>query len=81
VVDCASGAQQLYRCRFILDAPVKEIGSLNGVTINTVARRVILNSDETVLDTLRRIQFDQTEIRKHENITLADLLSDGIYCR
>jgi hypothetical protein len=49
-----------------------------GITINTVARRVILSPDATVLETLRRIQLDQIEISKHENITLADLLSEGI---
>jgi hypothetical protein len=48
------------------------------VTINTVARRVTLNSDDTVLETLRRIQLDQNEISKYDHITLADLLADGI---
>ena len=48
------------------------------MTINTVARRVILNRDATVLETLRRIQFDQNEISKYDHITLADLLSDGV---
>jgi hypothetical protein len=48
------------------------------MTINTVARRVILDPEATVIETLRRIQFDQSEISKHEHITLADLLSDGI---
>ena len=62
----------------VLDAPIKDIASLTGVTINTVARRVILNRDSTVLETLRRTQFDQNEISKYDHITLADLLSDGI---
>ena len=48
------------------------------MTINTVARRVILNSDATVLETLQRIQFDQNEISKYDHITLTDLLADGI---
>ena len=51
---------------------------MTGVTINTVARRVILNRDSTVLETLRWTQFDQNEISKYDHITLADLLSDGI---
>ena len=51
---------------------------MTGITINTVARRVILDPEATVLETLRRVQFDQSEISKHEHITLADLLSDGI---
>jgi hypothetical protein len=37
-----------------------------------------MNPDATVLETLRRIQFDQMEISKHENIALGDLLSEGI---
>ena len=61
-----------------IDAPIKDIASLTGVTINTVARRVILNLDATVLEALRQTQFDQNEISKYDHITLADLLSDGI---
>jgi hypothetical protein len=60
------------------DAPIKDLGALTGVTINTIARRVTLNSDVTVLETLRQIQLEQIEISKYENITLADLLSAGI---
>jgi hypothetical protein len=56
------------------DAP----SALTGVTINTIARRVTLNSNSTVLETLRQIQLDQIEIGKHENISLADLLAEGI---
>jgi hypothetical protein len=61
-----------------LDAPIRDLGTLTGVTINTIARRVTLNSNVTVLETLRQIQLDQIEISKHENISLADLLSEGI---
>src|ERR1700684_3987045 len=62
----------------ILDAPIRDINSMMGITINTVPRRVILNPDATVLDTLRQIQLDQIEISKHENIGLADLQSEGL---
>jgi hypothetical protein len=61
-----------------LDAPIWDLASLTGVTMNTIARRVSLNSDITVLETLRQIQLEQIEISKYENITLADLLSAGI---
>jgi hypothetical protein len=61
-----------------LDAPIGNLGTLTGITINTVARRVTLHSNVTVLETLRQIQLDQIEISKHENISLADLLSEGI---
>ncbi|KAF8575295.1 acetyl-CoA synthetase-like protein [Ramaria rubella] len=60
------------------NAPIKDIGSMTGITINTVARRVALNPDATVIETLRHIQSDQIEIGKHEHITLADLHSEGI---
>ena len=63
---------------FVLDAPIKDIGLITGVTINTILRRVILNMDSTVLETLRGIQHEQVEISRHEHITLADLLSEGI---
>jgi hypothetical protein len=62
----------------ILDASIRDLASLTGVTINTIARRVTLNSDVTVLETLRQLQLDQIEISRYENITLADLLSAGI---
>lgn len=51
---------------------------MTGITINTIARRVVLNSEATVLDMLRQIQFDQIEVSKHEHITLADLQSEDI---
>ncbi|KAF8584770.1 acetyl-CoA synthetase-like protein [Ramaria rubella] len=60
------------------NAPIKDIGSMTGITINTVARRVALNPDATVIETLRHIQSDQIEIGKHEHITLADLHSEGL---
>ncbi|KAF8584768.1 acetyl-CoA synthetase-like protein [Ramaria rubella] len=60
------------------NAPIKDIGSMTGITINTVARRVALNPDATVIETLRHIQSDQIEMGKHEYITLADLHSEGI---
>ena len=66
-----------YLMSFFLDAPIRDIGSMIGVTINTVVRRVILKFDATVLETLREVQLDQIEISKHEHITLADLLADG----
>jgi hypothetical protein len=65
----------LIRCS---DAPVRDLGSMTGVTINIVARRVVLTLGITVLESLRRVQLDQIEISKHENITSSDLLSEGI---
>jgi hypothetical protein len=49
-----------------------------GNTINTVARRVILNPNTPVLETLRAIQSEQIEISKHEHIALVELISQGI---
>jgi hypothetical protein len=49
-----------------------------GNTINTVARRVILKPNTTVLHTLQEIQLEQIEVSKHEHISLADLISQGI---
>ncbi|KAF8580409.1 hypothetical protein K439DRAFT_1662792 [Ramaria rubella] len=63
---------------FVLDAPIKDVWSMTGITINTVPRRVIRKPEITVLDMLRQIQSDQIEISKHENITLAELQSEGI---
>ncbi|KAF8584773.1 acetyl-CoA synthetase-like protein [Ramaria rubella] len=60
------------------NAPIKDIGSMTGITINTVARRVAPNAHATVIETLRHIQSDQIEMSKHEHITLADLHSEGI---
>ena len=51
---------------------------MGGICINTVARRVILKTATSVLDTLREIQLEQVEISKHEHISLADLMSQGI---
>lgn len=48
-----------------------------GNTINTVAHRVILKPEASILDTLLAIQRDQTEISKHEHIDLAELRSQG----
>jgi hypothetical protein len=62
----------------VLDAPIKNIDSMTGHCINTVVRRVILKPDASALDTLREIQSQQIEISKHEHITLADLVSQGI---
>jgi hypothetical protein len=61
-----------------LDAPIKNIDTMAGNTINTVARRVILKPDATILHTLREIQLEQVEISKHEHIALADLMAQGI---
>jgi hypothetical protein len=61
-----------------LDAPIKNIDSMAGNTINTVARRVILKSDNSILHTLREIQSEQIVISKHEHISLAELISHGI---
>lgn len=60
------------------DAPIRNIESMTGVMINTVARRVILNPEATVLETLQEIQSDQLEIGKHENVSLTELQSAGI---
>ncbi|KAF8587754.1 acetyl-CoA synthetase-like protein [Ramaria rubella] len=60
------------------NAPIRDIGTMTGITINTVPRRVIQNAEATVLDTLRQIQADQIEISKHEHITLAEIQSEGI---
>ncbi|KAF8584772.1 CoA-dependent acyltransferase [Ramaria rubella] len=60
------------------NAPIKDIGTMTGITINTVARRVAPNPGATVIDTLRHIQSDQIEMGKHEHITLAELRSEGI---
>lgn len=49
-----------------------------GICINTVARRVILKPDASVLQLLQDIQSEQIEISKHEHITLADLISQGM---
>ncbi|KAF8581319.1 acetyl-CoA synthetase-like protein, partial [Ramaria rubella] len=60
------------------NAPIKDVWSMTGITINTVPRRVIRRPEITVLDMLRQIQSDQIEISKHENIALGDLQSEGI---
>ncbi|KAF8573006.1 acetyl-CoA synthetase-like protein [Ramaria rubella] len=60
------------------NAPIKDIGSVTGITINTVARRVAPNPHATVIETLRHIQSEQIEMGKHEHITLVDLHSEGI---
>lgn len=58
--------------------PIRDIESMTGMMINTVPRRVILNPEITVLETLRRIQSEQLEISKHETISLIELQSAGI---
>ncbi|KAF8574906.1 amino acid adenylation [Ramaria rubella] len=63
---------------YVPDAPIRDIASITGITINTVARRVTHNADANVLEYLRHIQSDQIEISKHEHITLEDLHSEGI---
>jgi hypothetical protein len=55
---------------------------LTGVTINTITRRVMSNSlsstDATVLETLRQIQFNQSDIGKYDDhISLTDPLAHG----
>lgn len=60
------------------DAPIRDIESMTGVMINTVPRRVILNPEATILETLQQIQSEQSEISKYENISLAELQSAGI---
>ena len=62
----------------LLDAPIRDIESMGGICINTVARRVILKASTSVLDTLREIQLEQIEISKHEHVSLADLISQGM---
>lgn len=49
-----------------------------GIMINTVPRRVVLDPQITVLETLKQVQTEQIEIGKHENITLGELQSEGI---
>lgn len=59
-------------------APIRDIESMTGVLINTVPRRVVLNPENTVLETLQRIQAEQLEISKHESVALPALQSAGI---
>jgi hypothetical protein len=49
-----------------------------GPCLNTVARRVVLNPEASVLDLLREVQVDQTEIGKHEYISLTEIQAMGI---
>lgn len=51
---------------------------MTGVMINTVPRRVVLNPEATLLETLQQIQSDQLEISKHEDISLTELQCAGI---
>lgn len=51
---------------------------MTGILINTVPRRVVLNPEVTILETLQRIQSGQLEISKHETVSLAELQSEGI---
>ena len=53
------------------------IDTMTGIAINTVARRVTLNPDASILDTLLVIQRDQIEISKHEHINLTELKFQG----
>lgn len=51
---------------------------MTGITINTVARRVILEPEASIFNTLLAIQRDQIEISRHEHIHLTELRSQGI---
>lgn len=51
---------------------------MTGVMINTVPRRVILNPQATILETLQKIQSEQLEISKYETVSLIELQSAGI---
>jgi hypothetical protein len=62
----------------LLDAPIRDIESMGGICINTVARRVILTATTSILDTLREIQSEQIVISKHGHKSLADLMPQGI---
>ncbi|KAF8581317.1 amino acid adenylation [Ramaria rubella] len=60
------------------NAPIKDIDSLMGNTINTVPRRVVLKPEASVLDTLRKIQLEQYVVSRHEHTALADLIAEEI---
>ncbi|KAF8588133.1 hypothetical protein K439DRAFT_706650 [Ramaria rubella] len=59
-------------------APISDIDTMIGTCINTVPRRIILDLKASIIDTLRGIQTDQTDINKHEYITLSEIQSQGI---
>jgi hypothetical protein len=59
-------------------APIRDIDSMVGFCINTVARRVVLNPGASIVDTLRDIQADQANITKHEYINFHEIQSQGI---
>jgi hypothetical protein len=54
------------------------IDTMAGLCINTVAHRVILDPDASIIDALRNIQVDQINITKHEYITFHDIESHGV---
>lgn len=49
-----------------------------GMCLNTVARRVILDPEASVIETLRTIQAEQLEISKHDHIALSELAAEGV---
>ncbi|KAF8572627.1 acetyl-CoA synthetase-like protein, partial [Ramaria rubella] len=59
-------------------APISDIDTMIGTCINTVARRIVLDPKASIIDTLRAIQTDQTDINKHEYITLSEIQSQSI---
>ncbi|KAF8573139.1 CoA-dependent acyltransferase, partial [Ramaria rubella] len=60
------------------NAPIKDVDTMTGNAVNKVARRVIVNPETSVLETLRRVQLEQIEVSKYEHISLADLVSQGL---
>lgn len=63
---------------FLAGAPIRDIDSMIGICINTVARRVVFDPESPIIDTLRDIQADQIHINNHEYITLPEIQSQGI---
>ncbi|KAF8588131.1 acetyl-CoA synthetase-like protein, partial [Ramaria rubella] len=59
-------------------APISDIDTMIGTCINTVPCRIILDPKASIIDTLRGIQIDQTDINRHEYITLSEIQSQGI---
>jgi hypothetical protein len=63
---------------FIAGAPLRDIDSMVGLCINTVARRVVLDPQASIIEALRDIQADQINITKYEYITFHDIESQGV---
>jgi hypothetical protein len=63
---------------FIAGAPLRDIDSMVGLCINTVARRVVLDLQASIIEALRAIQTDQINITKYEYITFHDIESQGV---